>query len=163
MQNRLALILAPTPTQTPPEHPPFPGVIDLANNALHPRSQDEFLIIRRTDLETFLARITILSGPTHGISPEILRIQAAVADHFGVSLNQILEATRGAERVSFARQVAIYLTCQLTSLSTYEIATAFRRRDHSTVLFACRRVQDRIDTEPSVAGAILHLRQTLTA
>jgi chromosomal replication initiator protein len=70
------------------------------------------------------------------------QIQAAVADRLDIPLEKILSPSRAAE-VARARQVAMYLSRELTDLSLPAIAVAFNRRDHTTVLHAVRRVEQR--------------------
>ena len=61
-------------------------------------------------------------------------------------------------KVSRARQLAMYLTRELTDLSLPEIARAFNRRDHTTVMHAIRRVEEadhpRPDARPRARGAL---------
>ncbi|MCB0717342.1 MAG: chromosomal replication initiator protein DnaA, partial [Bacteroidetes bacterium] len=47
-----------------------------------------------------------------------------------------------------ARQVAMYCCKQLTNQPLKTIGLRFGGRDHSTVIHACRSVENRLDTEP---------------
>ena len=60
------------------------------------------------------------------------RIQETVAAQLGISRDALLSPNRTAP-VARARQIAMYLTRQLTDLSLPAIAAAFNRRDHTTV------------------------------
>src|SRR5213075_723132 len=71
-------------------------------------------------------------------APSVSSIQEAACSTLGVSRQDLLSHKRTA-RVSRARQLAIYLTRELTSLSLAQIAREFNR-DHSTVLHAVRNV-----------------------
>ena len=71
------------------------------------------------------------------MTPE--RILAAVSDRFGVRID-LLCGQRRTQTVALPRQVAMYLMRHFTSLSLAEIGRAFGGRDHSTVLYACRKV-----------------------
>jgi chromosomal replication initiator protein len=70
-------------------------------------------------------------------------IQAAVAAHYEIAVSEMVSANRAA-RISWPRQVAIYLTRELTSTPLQAIGEAFGGRNHATVLHACKRVSDRL-------------------
>jgi len=72
--------------------------------------------------------------------PEPRQVQEAVAARLGLSVDEILSPTRSAP-VARARQLAMYLTRELTDLSLPQIAEAFNRRDHTTVMHAIRKVE----------------------
>ena len=69
-----------------------------------------------------------------------------------ISAEQIL-ATRQKPRVT-ARHVAMYLARKITAESSTQIARAFRKRDHTTILYGTRRVSDRIAIEPRFAQEV---------
>ena len=91
---------------------------------------------------------------------EVTVIQDAVAQRLGVSRDALLSATRAAP-VTHARQLAMYLTRELTDLSLPAIAVAFNRRDHTTVMHAIKRVDKRLAQNPDVGEALDQLRSTL--
>jgi chromosomal replication initiator protein len=72
--------------------------------------------------------------------PDVSKIQEAVANRFSLTVDAILSPDRTAT-VARARQLAMYLTRELTGLSLPAIAEAFNRRDHTTVLHAIRKVE----------------------
>ncbi|MFC7290915.1 helix-turn-helix domain-containing protein [Hirschia litorea] len=63
---------------------------------------------------------------------------------FDVSLSDLYSTTRGAQQISTARQVAMYLTHVSFGLSLARVAGAFMR-DRSTVAHACHLIEDRRD------------------
>jgi chromosomal replication initiator protein len=73
-------------------------------------------------------------------------IQAAACEHFGLSSEELLSTSR-TPRITWARQVAMYLTRQLTDESLPAIGRHFGGRDHTTVLHACRRTDARIASD----------------
>jgi len=75
--------------------------------------------------------------------PSVEAIQEATCAVFGVSRTDLLSPKR-TTRVTQARQLAIYLTRDITSLSLAQIARGFNR-DHSTVLHAIRAVSGRLE------------------
>jgi chromosomal replication initiator protein len=96
------------------------------------------------------------SARSAGRPPTAEEIQAAVAARFEVSPEQLLSPSRGAP-VARARQVAMYLARELTELSLPEIARAFNRRDHTTVMHAVKRVDERSTADPGLSRTLEEL------
>ncbi|MCZ6677260.1 MAG: chromosomal replication initiator protein DnaA [Candidatus Poribacteria bacterium] len=80
-------------------------------------------------------------------------IQKTVANYFRIKGSDLKSAKR-TKVVVLPRQVAMYLCRQMTNLSLMEIATAFSRRDHTTVLHAIDRIEEGIRQDPELAQAI---------
>jgi len=76
-------------------------------------------------------------------------IQRTVADHFDLRLADMTSRRRPAN-IAFPRQIAMFLSRQLTKGSLVEIGEAFGGRDHGTVIHACRKVSLRMDSETGV-------------
>ncbi len=96
-------------------------------------------------------------------SPEstpVEQIQEQVARTFGVSRSELVGSTRAATPLS-ARQLAIYLTRELTDLSLPQIGRLYGGRDHSTVLNSIRRVEARLSEDPAFAAQVQELRATI--
>jgi chromosomal replication initiator protein len=68
-------------------------------------------------------------------------IQKTVAEYFKIRVND-LTSTRRSRSVARPRQIAMSLSKELTQHSLPEIGNAFGGRDHTTVLYACRKVTD---------------------
>jgi chromosomal replication initiator protein len=79
--------------------------------------------------------------------PTIDAVQAAVCERFSLTTEELLSRSR-AERVVWPRQAAMYLCKELTDHSLPAIARAFDGRDHTTVLYACKRVAAHIAVSP---------------
>lgn len=71
----------------------------------------------------------------------IEEIQRRVAEYYNVRLADMLSARR-ARAVARPRQVAMYLSKQLTTRSLPEIGRKFGGRDHTTVIHAVRRIDE---------------------
>ena len=71
-------------------------------------------------------------------------IQTAVADYFGIETEDLVSQKRTKELVQ-PRQIAMYMCRELTQLSYSNIAQAFNREDHTTVLHACRQIEKIIE------------------
>jgi chromosomal replication initiator protein len=84
-------------------------------------------------------------------------IQQHVASAFGISRAELVGSSRAAAPLR-ARQVAILLTRESTSLSLPQIGRLYGGRDHSTVLNALRRIETSIAADPDLADRIDRLR-----
>ncbi|MDB4353830.1 chromosomal replication initiator protein DnaA [Akkermansiaceae bacterium] len=80
-------------------------------------------------------------------------IQKAVCDQYDLSLADMSSRRRPAS-IAFPRQIAMALSRQLTSLSLVEIGEAFGRRDHGTVIHACKRVEQEIEVNSEVKAVV---------
>jgi chromosomal replication initiator protein len=87
-------------------------------------------------------------------------IQQRVSEAFGISPAELVGTTRAATPVR-ARQVAIYLTRELTDLSLPQIGRVYGGRDHSTVLNSIRRAEARCKEDESLAARVEKLRSVI--
>ncbi len=92
----------------------------------------------------------------------IEEIQKRVSEHFNVRVTDMHSARR-ARAVARPRQVAMYLSKQLTSRSLPEIGRKFGGRDHTTVMHAVRKIEELKAIDPSFAEDIELLRRMLEA
>jgi chromosomal replication initiator protein len=99
------------------------------------------------------------SHPRSPGAPAVATIQQATCATMGVTERDLLSPKRTA-RVSHARQVAIYLTRELTSLSLAQIAREFNR-DHSTVLHAIRAVTAKLEPESETTTSVDRARRLI--
>jgi chromosomal replication initiator protein len=102
-----------------------------------------------------------------GLYPELTprrrtveEIQRQICEACGVTLDELLSPSR-AQRVAFARQVAMYLARELTDATLPAIGRAFGNRNHTTVLHACRRVAERMTVDPEAYAAVQRLTEAL--
>jgi len=93
-------------------------------------------------------------------SVNIEAIQKKVAEHFDIRIAD-MTSKRRPENIAFPRQVAMFLSRQLTDSSLNTIGEAFGGRDHGTVLHACRLVRDRMEVDSSVRQAVTYLEKHL--
>jgi chromosomal replication initiator protein len=84
-------------------------------------------------------------------------IQQRVAEGFGISRAELVGSSRAATPLR-ARQVAIFLTRDLTDLSLPQIGHLYGGRDHTTVLNSLRRVEARLDEDADLVEKIRELR-----
>jgi chromosomal replication initiator protein len=87
-------------------------------------------------------------------------IQKRVAEHFDIRMGD-MTSKRRPENIAFPRQIAMYLSRQLTDSSLSVIGDAFGGRDHGTVLHACRLVKDRMEVDANVRQVVTYLENQL--
>ena len=87
-------------------------------------------------------------------------IQKKVAEHFDIRLAD-MTSKRRPENIAFPRQVAMFLSRQMTENSLSCIGEAFGGRDHGTVLHACRLVKDRMEVDSNVRQVVSYLEKQL--
>jgi chromosomal replication initiator protein len=92
---------------------------------------------------------------------KISTIQKVVAQHYGVPVDSMKSKIRTA-RLAFPRQVAIYLSRDLTGCSLTQIGQRFGGRDHTTVIHACQKICDQIERDVSLKATVNQLRSDLS-
>ena len=90
----------------------------------------------------------------------IEEIQRKTAEFYKLDLRE-LHSTRRARRVARPRQVAMFLARELTSRSLPDIGRRFGGRDHTTVLHACRRIEELCKSDPVFQQEVDFLRKVL--
>ena len=80
-------------------------------------------------------------------------IQKAVADQYNISLSD-LRNKRRSRNIVFPRQVAMYLSRQLTNLSLPEIGEAFGGKDHTTVLHSWKKIDTDLKTNQNLKNIV---------
>lgn len=86
----------------------------------------------------------------------VKRIQKVVAGHYEIKIED-MKSKRRPEYIAFPRQIAMYLSRDLTDLSLNAIGEEFGGRDHGTVLHAYRLVKDRMDIDPKIRETVNYL------
>ena len=87
-------------------------------------------------------------------------IQRRVAEYFNVKMGDMLSARR-ARSVARPRQIAMYLSKQLTTRSLPEIGRKFGGRDHTTVIHAVRKIEQLREEDPALDEDVDLLRRML--
>jgi chromosomal replication initiator protein len=87
-------------------------------------------------------------------------IQKKVAEHFDIRLAD-MTSKRRPENIAFPRQIAMYLSRELTENSLSTIGEAFGGRDHGTVLHACRLVKGRMEVDSNVRHVVSYIEKQL--
>ncbi|MCA6069544.1 MAG: chromosomal replication initiator protein DnaA [Endomicrobium sp.] len=75
-------------------------------------------------------------------------IQRTIADDFDIDFKD-MKSKRRTDAIAFPRQIAMYLARTLTDeFSTNAIGDAFGGRDHSTVMHACNKIKEKMNSDP---------------
>jgi chromosomal replication initiator protein len=80
----------------------------------------------------------------------VSQIVALVANSFGVSEKEIFGPSRLSSIVA-ARQLAMFLAQKHCMLSTNQIGSFFGGRDHSTVIYSCRKVEKLLNVDDKLS------------
>ena len=102
----------------------------------------------------------IVTDPKSEIT--VSKIQEVVCNYFSISDEIFLSKTRKREIVQ-ARQIAMYLSRNLTKTSLSSIGAQLGGKYHATVLHACNTVGDLMDTDRSFRGYVHDIERMLNA
>lgn len=89
-------------------------------------------------------------------------IQDAVARYFDIRPEEFKSKKRSKD-IAYPRQIAMYLCRELTDMSLPKIGQAFGGRDHTTVIHACEKIMEELQTNPETKRAINELKKNLTS
>jgi len=88
-------------------------------------------------------------------------IQRTVAEYYKIKISDLLSKRRS-RSVARPRQVAMALSKELTNHSLPEIGDMFGGRDHTTVLHACRKINELKESDADIREDYKNLLRTLT-
>jgi chromosomal replication initiator protein len=88
------------------------------------------------------------------------KIQEIVARHYHVDISD-MKSRRRTDAIAFPRQIAMYLSRELTDLSTTHIGDAFGGKDHTTVMHATNKIKSRLESDPFFAALINKIMQEI--
>jgi chromosomal replication initiator protein len=116
--------------------------------------------LRATPLNPELIAEVFPNAAIHSRAITIALVQRETARAAGIEVSDLIGPSRSAKPLQ-ARQLAIYLSRELTSSSLPEIGREFGGRDHTTVLSSVRRVDQRLVSNPELALQLDQLRQAI--
>ena len=80
-------------------------------------------------------------------------IQKVVSEYFGIKVQDI-KAKKRTKEVANARQIAMYLAKRYTHLSLSEIGRCFGGKDHATVIYAKRQIEEKMEKDENLNKSI---------
>ena len=80
-------------------------------------------------------------------------IQQAVASAFNITVEDMLSSSRSSE-IALPRHVAMFLARNKTNQSLVQIARSFKKKDHTSVMHACERIENELRTNNSLSTIV---------
>jgi chromosomal replication initiator protein len=87
-------------------------------------------------------------------------IQQIVAENFSLTVEDLVGNRRTSD-IALARQVAMYLCRKLTDISLQQIGFSFRKKDHTTVLHAQRKISKLVEEQPRMKEIVDNIEAKL--
>jgi chromosomal replication initiator protein len=115
---------------------------------------------QKPDAELAKEVLRHLSG-RRAASVSIPEIQQVVAKFYGKKVSD-LQTRRWTKSTSLARQVCIYLCRRFTAASLKELGSHFGGKDHTTILYSIRKVEQLIAEDPTVRSAVERLTREVS-
>ena len=121
-----------------------------------------YATIEKADINTNLAREALvdlkLVQRNRGL--QISKIQEVVANYFQTSTAE-LKGKKRVRQIVVPRQIAMYLSRELTDASLPKIGQEFGGKDHTTVMHAYDKIDKQIKTDTEIKSAVFDLKQML--
>ena len=113
--------------------------------------------LTKSNLSTSLAQ-EILKDiiPLENKVISINQIQKTISDYFNIKLSALLSKKRTKDIIT-ARQIAIYISRELTELSLPVIGAAFGGKDHTTILHSYNKIKNKIGKDKGLKSTIDNL------
>ncbi len=99
-------------------------------------------------------------GPDSGSPVRVETIQKVVAQKYSIDVKSMKSRSRTNE-IALPRQLAMYLACTLTDLSTTDIGHAFGGRDHTTVIHAREKIAAMLEKDPFFVQLVTDLTEKI--
>jgi len=118
------------------------------------------LLNREITLEVAQEQLkSVFAGPAQqNIAIDL--VQRVCAEAYNLSVAD-LKGKKRTQAITLPRQIAMYLIREMTEYSTTEVGIEFGGRDHTTVMHAVQKIDDKIRTEPSFEIKIQNLIRTI--
>jgi chromosomal replication initiator protein len=87
-------------------------------------------------------------------------IMQSVSDYYNVTLGEMIGPTRKRE-ITIPRQVAIYLTREMTGMSLPQIGSVFGGRDHTTIMHSCKVMENTVREDPGMKSLVNSIKRQI--
>ncbi len=101
-----------------------------------------------------------MAVPEEGSHLTVESVLAAVAKHFRLKLQDLRSSSR-ARAVALPRQIAMFLIRKYTDLGFADIGPYFGGKDHSTVLYACQKIEKALETDHQIRDQVESIQNLL--
>jgi len=117
-----------------------------------------FASLNRQSVDLQLAEIVLKDLIPEAAGPQITAttIMGQTASYFGLSIDDLCGTSRS-RVLATARQIAMYLCRELTDLSLPKIGQQFGGRDHTTVMYADRKIRSLMAERRSIYNQVTEL------
>lgn len=88
-------------------------------------------------------------------------IQEVVAKYYNISPNDF-KIQRKTSDIAFPRQIAMYLSKQLTGISLKDIGREFGGKDHSTIIYAINKIESILNVDPNTKIIVENIKKMIT-
>ena len=88
-------------------------------------------------------------------------IQKIVCDYFGLKIQDI-RAKKRTKEIANARQIAMYIAKRNTNLSLSEIGRYFGGKDHATVIYACKQIEEKRGKDENLNKSVENIVRRVT-
>ena len=120
-----------------------------------------FAMLNGEPLTVELARDVLSSQYPEDSRPVTVEsVQRVVAEYFSLSIEE-LRSERRTQTIVFPRQVAMYLSRELTDMSLPRIGQLFGGRDHTTIHYGHDKIAKRIKEDRSLYNLVQELTATI--
>ncbi len=85
-------------------------------------------------------------------------IMSVVSDYYGLTIGDLTGPTRKRE-ITIPRQIAMFVSREMTGMSLPQIGQEFGGRDHTTVMHSCRVVEENIKTNSNTRAVVDEIRR----
>ncbi|MFW6230283.1 MAG: helix-turn-helix domain-containing protein, partial [Halanaerobium sp.] len=94
------------------------------------------------------------------IEVNIERIKKIITSNYNLKMED-MESKKRTQNIAFPRQIAMYLSRELTDFSLPHIGNEFGGRDHTTVIHAHNKIKEKIENEDDFSNKIERLIDTI--
>lgn len=126
-------------------------------NRIHAKS-----VLEKKDVDLALAQKILEDMITPDSEKKVTSaaITQTVADHFNLTMDEIRSQKRDKKYV-YPRMIAMYLCREMTDDAYSTIAATFNKKDHTTVISACKRISNDIETNRQTRATVESIRKKI--
>jgi len=115
----------------------------------------------RSDIDLGLVERVVKKFVKSGsLQVTVEKIQDTVCNYYNLELKDVLSKSRKREIV-LARQISMFLSKKYTDFSYSHIGSLIGKRDHATVLYTCRVIQDSLTYDKTIRNQIQEIESML--
>lgn len=118
-----------------------------------------YVSMKKGDINLSTAK-SLIKDPFKKKKMGIEEIKSVTAGYFNISIQDLISGTKK-RSLTYPRQVAMYLARRYTDLSFQEIGESFGNKNHSTVIYAIRRIEKQTKARGSMTEDLSRIERLL--